>query len=184
MLRSVVLLLSACFSCRNSNATGKLMFLSFPITALNLFIVLILDYYWEERVDFHTPTPHTHILFSIFSILTVVSLESSLFTAHIKSIHISSAFHCLFTGMDFVFTYVSREICCMFSLYKPFLPDCSSKKNEFYFNYLSQEAWSLINSFLISLCYRNISFTPYFWRYFLFKQLLHWKADEKNFGSK
>lgn len=56
-----MLLLSACFSCRNSNATGKLMFLSFPIAALNLFIVLILDYYWEERVDFHTPTPHTHI---------------------------------------------------------------------------------------------------------------------------
>lgn len=73
--------------------------------------------------------------------LTALSQKSSLLILNVeKSFQIASAFHYLTVGMDLVHTHLNGEICCMFSLYKPSLPDYSSKKDESHFSSLSQEA--------------------------------------------
>lgn len=116
-----------------------------------------------EIEDCLSSSPLPHFISITSMTLTVLSQKSSLLILNIKkSFQIASAFRCLTIGMDLVHTHLNGEICCMFSLYKPSLPDYSSKKDESHFSSLSQEAWGLTNSFLMFLCFRSISFTPHF----------------------
>lgn len=101
--------------------------------------------------------------------LTILSQETSLLVK--KSFHMTSAFHCLAIGFDLVCTHFNRMICCMFSLYKPSLPDYLSKKDEFHLNSLSQEAWGLITTLKNLFMLQKYIFHTTFLEIFLFKQL-------------